>query len=92
MFKFLVATAIGYIFGSKAGKERYEKIKETSKNIANHPVAKAGLNYTRTKLADAIHPNRGIKEIIVYPEETVEKTEIIETEDTTKPKRKFFKS
>lgn len=42
---FIAGAALGYVFGTKAGRERYEQIKRASRRIAENPTVQetAGL-------------------------------------------------
>ncbi|GGK62732.1 hypothetical protein Sme01_04800 [Sphaerisporangium melleum] len=37
-FTFAVGLAIGYVLGSKAGRERYEQIKRLAQRVADNPM------------------------------------------------------
>lgn len=40
---FLVGLAIGYVFGTKAGRERYQQIRDTAKNLWENPTVQSGV-------------------------------------------------
>ena len=35
---FLIGAAVGYVLGTKAGRERYEQIKQASKQFSENPT------------------------------------------------------
>lgn len=41
---FLAGMAVGYILGAKAGRERYEQIKQAAQNAAGHPKVQQAAN------------------------------------------------
>ncbi|MFI6477579.1 YtxH domain-containing protein [Nonomuraea sp. NPDC050663] len=63
---FAVGMAVGYVLGSRAGRERYEQIKRTAQRVADSPTVQeaAGLlgaqvskvsDVARTKVGDTLH-------------------------------------
>ena len=47
MLEFLVGAAVGYVLGTKAGKERYEQIKRTYQRLSDHPAAQGAAGVVR---------------------------------------------
>ncbi|MCI0689465.1 MAG: YtxH domain-containing protein [Sporichthyaceae bacterium] len=43
-FGFLAGAALGYVLGAKAGRERYEQIKDKASKVANHPTVQQAKN------------------------------------------------
>lgn len=37
---FVVGLALGYVLGSRAGRERYEELKKSARQVAQHPVVR----------------------------------------------------
>lgn len=46
---FIAGAAIGYVMGTKAGRERYEQIKRTSRKIAENPAVQETAGLMRAK-------------------------------------------
>ncbi|AGB24325.1 hypothetical protein Mycsm_04072 [Mycobacterium sp. JS623] len=57
MIRYLVVLAIGYVFGAKAGRRRYEQIAGTYKAVTENPATKAVLDAGRRKIADRVSPD-----------------------------------
>ena len=55
MFRIFVGAAIGYVFGSRAGRERYEQIKRWSSRAADHPAVQGAAGFVRAKVSQLIH-------------------------------------
>src|SRR5258708_19475082 len=56
VIRYLVALAVGYVLGSKAGRRRYEQIAGTYKAVTESPAAKAVIDAGRRKIADRVSP------------------------------------
>ncbi|WP_051711798.1 YtxH domain-containing protein [Spirillospora albida] len=46
---FLAGAAIGYVFGTKAGRERYEQIKRVSRQMSENPNVQEAAEKLRNK-------------------------------------------
>ena len=57
MIRYLVVLAVGYVFGAKAGRRRYEQIAGTYKAVTENPATKAVLDAGRRKIADRVSPD-----------------------------------
>jgi len=57
VIRFVVVLAIGYVFGAKAGRRRYEQIAGTYKAVTENPATKAVLDAGRRKIADRVSPD-----------------------------------
>lgn len=55
MFRILLGTGIGYVLGSRAGRERYEQIKRWSSRVADHPAVQGAAGFVRAKISQALH-------------------------------------
>jgi hypothetical protein len=55
MFRFLVGTGLGYVLGSRAGRERYEQIKRWSARAADHPAVQGLAGVVRAKVSQTLH-------------------------------------
>ena len=63
MMQFIVGAAAGYVFGTKAGRRRFEQIKRGYQTAVNSPATKAALNATRKAIADRLDPNPRMREV-----------------------------
>jgi hypothetical protein len=52
--RLLVGTAIGYVLGSRAGRQRYEQIKRWGNRVTDHPAVQGAAGFLRAKTADAV--------------------------------------
>jgi hypothetical protein len=57
VIRYLVVLAVGYVFGAKAGRRRYEQIAGTYKAVTENPATKAVLDAGRRKNADRVSPD-----------------------------------
>jgi len=46
---FIAGAALGYVFGTKAGRERYEQIKRASQKIADNPKVQEATGFLKTQ-------------------------------------------
>ena len=58
MIRYVVALAVGYVLGTRAGRRRYEQIVGTYKAVTNSPVAKAVIDAGRRRIANRVSPDR----------------------------------
>ncbi|MGD7002846.1 hypothetical protein [Corynebacterium halotolerans] len=63
MIQFVIGAAAGYVFGTKAGRKRFEQIKKGYETAVNSPVTKSAVNATRKALADRLDPQPRMKEV-----------------------------
>ena len=63
MIQFVVGAAAGYVLGTKAGRKRYQQIKNATQGILNSPVTKKAVDATRKTLANKLDPQHTMKEV-----------------------------
>lgn len=51
---FVVGAAVGYLLGTRAGREQYEKIKTGAKSAMDHPIIKDNVAKAETAISDAV--------------------------------------
>jgi hypothetical protein len=49
---FLVGLAVGYVLGTRAGRERYEQMVKTARKVAEHPAVQQAARTTGTKATE----------------------------------------
>jgi hypothetical protein len=54
VFRLLVGMAIGYVLGSRAGRERYEQIMRWASQVADHPAVQGGAGFIQAKVSDVL--------------------------------------
>ena len=82
MIGYVAVLAVGYVLGTKAGKQRYEQIAGTYKAVTGSPAAKAVIDAGRRKIADRVSPDPTMVTLtpiesgteVLEPEQRVEKT------------------
>jgi hypothetical protein len=52
MRAFLIGAAIGYVFGARAGRERYEQIVRLYRTIVDHPAVQGTAGVVRAKVGE----------------------------------------
>ncbi|MFP7696703.1 hypothetical protein [Trueperella sp. LYQ143] len=55
MFRTLATFGVGYVLGSRAGRERYEQIKKISKKVWNSKPAQKGRDKVRSQASQTLH-------------------------------------
>ncbi|GJF09011.1 hypothetical protein NGTWS0302_22710 [Mycolicibacterium cyprinidarum] len=82
MIGYVAVLAVGYVLGTKAGKQRYEQIAGTYRAVTGSPAAKAVIDAGRRKIADRVSPDPAMVRLtpidsgteILEPEQMVKKT------------------
>lgn len=54
MKMFLLGAAVGYVLGSRAGRERYDQIVRIYRQLVDHPVVQGAAGVVRAKVEDRI--------------------------------------
>lgn len=57
MIRYLTVLAVGYVFGTKAGRRRYEQIVGTYRTITGSPAAQSVIKAGRRQIANRISPD-----------------------------------
>lgn len=53
-FGLIVGAGIGYVFGTKAGRERYEQIRKSAAKLRQTPVVAKPMDSASEKISDAV--------------------------------------
>ncbi len=53
MIRLVIGIAIGYVLGSRAGRERYEQIQRWSAKVADHPAVQGTAGFVQAKVSRA---------------------------------------
>lgn len=59
MVRFLVGVAVGYVLGTRAGRERYEQLVRTYHRAADHPAVQGAAGIAQAGVESAIGKVRG---------------------------------
>lgn len=70
MIGYVAVLAVGYVLGTKAGKQRYEQIAGTYRAVTNSPAAKAVIDAGRRKIAERVSPDPALVELTPIDSET----------------------
>ena len=57
MIGYVAVLAVGYVLGTKAGRQRYEQIAGTYRAVTGSPAAKAVIDAGRRKIANRVSPD-----------------------------------
>ena len=81
MLRALAVLGVGYVLGTKAGRERYEQIAATARAVTQSPATKAMIDAGRRKIAEKVSPDPKIIELteIEIDDETVVIDPVLET-------------
>jgi len=79
---YVAVLAVGYVLGTKAGKQRYEQIAGTYRAVTGSPAAKSVIDAGRRKLANRVSPDPTMVELaqidpgteILEPDQMAKKT------------------
>jgi hypothetical protein len=52
MKTFLLGVAIGYVLGSRAGRQRYEQLMRTYHRVVDHPMVQGAAGIVRAKIGE----------------------------------------
>lgn len=55
MFRILLGAGLGYVLGSRAGRERYEQIKRWTTRAVDHPAVQGAAGFVRAKVSEKLH-------------------------------------
>ena len=61
MIGYLAVLGVGYVMGTKAGRQRYEQIVGTYRAVTGNPATRSMIDAGRRKLADRVSPDTGPK-------------------------------
>lgn len=56
-----MGAAIGYVLGSRAGRERYEQIKRWTAKLADHPAVQGAAGVVRAKIGEFLPGGRSTR-------------------------------
>lgn len=54
MFPFLLGAGVGYVLGTRAGRERYEQIARAYRRVADNPSVQGAAGVARAKAGEAL--------------------------------------
>jgi hypothetical protein len=83
VIRYFVVLAVGYVFGSKAGRRRYEQIAGTYKAVTGSPTAKALIDAGRRKIANRVSPDPALVTLTAIDSET----DVLQSETMAKKDR-----
>ncbi|MGP6172720.1 hypothetical protein [Corynebacterium sp. A21] len=63
MIQFVIGATAGYVFGTKAGRKRFEQIKKGYLTAVNSPATQSAVKATRKALADRLDPQPRMREV-----------------------------
>lgn len=63
MIQLVIGAAAGYVFGTKAGRRRYEQIRRGYEAAVNSPATKRAVRASRKALADRLDPEPRMREL-----------------------------
>ena len=54
ILSFLLGTGVGYVLGTRAGRERYEQLAQAYRRVADNPSVQAAAGVARAKAGEAV--------------------------------------
>lgn len=84
MIRYVTVLAIGYVFGTKAGRRRYEQLVGTYRGVTGSPAARSLIDAGRRQIANRISPDTRMVTLTEIDTTTV----IVEPEQTDRPGRR----
>lgn len=76
MIGYVTVLAVGYVLGTKAGRQRYEQIAGTYRAVTASPATKAVIDAGRRKIAERVSPDPTLVELTPIDSDT----EVLEPE------------
>lgn len=64
---FLLGAGVGYVLGSRAGRERYEQIARAYRQVADHPSVQGAAGVARAKAGEAVQTGVALAKEKVAP-------------------------
>jgi len=59
MVRFLVGVAVGYVLGTRAGRERYDQLVRTYRRAVDHPAVQGAAGIAQAGVEGVIQKARG---------------------------------
>lgn len=89
MLRALAVLGVGYVLGTKAGRERYEQIAATARAVTQSPATKSLIDAGRRKLAEKVSPDPKFIELteVEIDDSTVVIEPVPEAPQATAPSR-----
>lgn len=54
MIRFTLGVVLGYVLGTRAGRERYEQLSRTYRRVADHPAVQGAAGIAKAKVVDTV--------------------------------------
>lgn len=83
MIGYVAVAAVGYVLGTKAGRNRYEQLAGTYRAVTASPAARAVIDAGRRKIAERVSPDPAMVTLTSIDSGT----EILEPEPIVKDER-----
>ena len=80
MIGYVAVLAVGYVLGTKAGRQRYEQLAGTYRAGTGSPAAKSVIDAGRRKIAERVSPDPALVELTPIDPDT----EVIGPESTNR--------
>jgi hypothetical protein len=64
---FLLGMGVGYVLGSRAGRERYEQLSKAYRRVADNPQVQAAAGMARAKAGEAVQAGVAVAKDKVAP-------------------------
>ncbi|MBX7455512.1 hypothetical protein GR927_46680 [Mycolicibacterium sp. 3033] len=63
MIGYVAVAAVGYVLGTKAGRQRYEQLAGTYRAVTGSPAARAVIDAGRRKIAERVSPDPAMVDV-----------------------------
>jgi hypothetical protein len=67
LLPFLLGTGVGYVLGTRAGRERYEQLSKAYRRVADNPQVQAAAGVARAKAGEAVQAGVAVAKDKVAP-------------------------
>lgn len=67
MLPFLLGMGVGYVLGTRAGRERYEQLSQAYRRVADNPQVQAAAGVARAKAGEAVQAGVAVAKDKVAP-------------------------
>ncbi len=70
MIRILAVLGVGYVLGTKAGRQRYDQIVGTYRAVTGHPATRSAIDAGRRKIAERVSPDPSLVKLTEIDNET----------------------
>ena len=70
MIRYFTVLGVGYVLGTKAGRQRYEQLSGMYRTLTGSPAAKSAIEVCRRKIAERVSPDASFVTLTAIDDKT----------------------